>query len=462
MVTKDVLRQVVIKQKNELAYKDTLKREILEDILKWLKDDRVLVLTGVRRCGKSTLLRQLMQGTAGWCYINFEDERLLDFQAQDFEMLNEVLIETYGAAKTYFFDEVQNVEKFETFVRRLQDEGKKVIITGSNAALLSKEFGTRLTGRYKSFEVYPFSFSEFLSFRKTGIKKDDWYDVEKKVRLLKLFEEYATTGGMPEYVKNHDRDYVRTVFENILYKDIITRYSIKREKIMRELVNILATNAATKFTYNSLKKTLGLANAITVKEYVSYLDNSYLFFELLKFSHSIKQQLGAPRKIYLVDPAFHQTIGLSFTPNKGRNLENTIYIELKRRNHDTYYYSGKNECDFVIKNGTRITGAIQACYTLDDSNKERELAGLVAAMDEFKLSKGLILTFEQTGELTVGKKKIKIIPVILWATDGKSMFGADPWLAKTSRKDLRDHDDPRHLTPTRGLSSFPARKKANG
>jgi len=266
MITKDVLRQVVTKQKNEISVKrETVRRDILDEILKWIKDDRVLILTGIRRCGKSTLLKQLMMETIQWGYVNFEDERLLDFRAQDFELLNEVLIETYGTIKIYLFDEIQNIDKFETFVRRLQDEGKKVIITGSNAALLSKEFGTRLTGRYKAFEIYPFSFSEYLKFVGIDTKREDWYNINKKVKLLKLFGRYLIIGGLPEYIKNQDKDYIRTVFENILYKDIITRYSIKREKIIKELVNILATNATSQITYNSLKNTLHLSNAITVK-----------------------------------------------------------------------------------------------------------------------------------------------------------------------------------------------------
>jgi len=418
MVNKDVLRQVVARQKQDLTLKkEMIKRDILSNILKWLKDDRVIILTGVRRCGKSTLLKQLMQEISEWAYINFEDERLLDFKAQDFEMLNEVLIEAYGTTKTYFFDEVQNIEKFETFVRRLQDEGKKVIITGSNAVLLSKEFGTRLTGRYQSFEIYPFSFSEFLRFKGINIEKDDWLIIEKKVKLLKLFEEYLVMGGMPEYLKNQDKDYIRTVFENILYKDIITRYSIRREKIIKELVNILATNATSQFTYNSLKNTLGLSNAITIKEYISYLSNSYLFFELLRFSSSIKQQLGFPRKAYLVDSAFNQVCGLTFTPNKGRNLENAVFIELKRKNKDVYYYMDKNECDFIVKEGTKIIQAIQVCYSIDEKNKEREINGLIDAMKTFKLNEGIILTFEQTDELTIEGKKIRIKPFFKWATE---------------------------------------------
>ncbi len=418
MATKEVLRQIVNKQKSELNLKlETVKRDVLDEILQWINDNRVLILTGIRRCGKSTLLKQLMAQTTQWSYVNFEDERLLDFKAQDFEMLNEALIEAYGTTKIYFFDEIQNIDKFETFVRRLQDEGKKVIITGSNAALLSKEFGTRLTGRHKAFEIYPFSFSEYLKYKRINYNKDDWYNIDRKVQFLKIFDEYLVAGGLPEYIKNKDKDYVRTLFENILYKDIITRYSVKREKILKELVNILATNAATQITYNSLKNTLQLSNSITVKEYISYLKNYYLFFELLKISYSIKKQLASPRKIYLVDPSFHQVCGLTFTPNKGRNLENAAFIELKRKGNEIYYYFGRNECDFVIKNGTKITHAIQVCYSLDGSNRKREIDGLVDAMSTFKLNEGIILTFEQTDELNMDGKKIRIIPLLKWALE---------------------------------------------
>ena len=272
MIEKDILRKIVIRQKQEIVIKQSLvRRELLDEILKWFKDNRVIILTGIRRCGKSTLLKEIMQNLSKWCYVNFEDERFLDFKAQDFEMLNEVLIENYGSADIYFFDEIQNIDKFETFVRRLQDEGKKVIITGSNASLLSKEFGTRLTGRYKTFEVYPFSFHEFLQFNNIEVNKNDYYLIEKKINLIKYFEEYLTSGGLPEYLKNRDREYVRTVYENILYKDIISRYSIRRQKIIKELISILGTNISSQFTYNSLKKSLGLGNAITVKEYILYL-----------------------------------------------------------------------------------------------------------------------------------------------------------------------------------------------
>ena len=172
---RETLRHIVIQQRDWAFRKEVMvRRDVLGSILEWFDDKRIIILTGVRRSGKSTILRQLMSEKKGYSYVSFEDERFIDFKAQDFEMLNESLIEVYGDAGLYFFDEIQNIDKFETFVRRLQDQGKKVVITGSNASLLSKELGTRLTGRYKSFEVYPFSFSEFLRFRGVMWTKD-WF-----------------------------------------------------------------------------------------------------------------------------------------------------------------------------------------------------------------------------------------------------------------------------------------------
>ena len=332
MINVQDLRRIVLKQKEEIQKLDgTIKRDILSEILKWFKDNRVIILTGIRRCGKSTILRQIMKEKGNYCYVNFEDERFLDFKAQDFELLNEILIELYDNPKIYFFDEIQNIEKFETFVRRLQDEGKKIVITGSNASLLSKEFGTRLTGRYKPFEIFPFSFSEYLKFKSIEIEKDWGYKTQKRVEIKKAFNEFLELGGFPEYLKTNDKEYIKDVFENILYKDVIARYSIKKQKVVKELISILATNISSTFTYNSIKTALHLGNSITVKEYISYLSNSYFFFELPKFDFSLRKSLTAPKKIYLIDAAFSQITGFNFSPNTGRNLENVVFIELKRR-----------------------------------------------------------------------------------------------------------------------------------
>ena len=414
MLNKDILRKIIVQQKNDIKLGNTIRRSILDEILKWFNDNRILVLTGLRRSGKSTILMQIMESKPGYCYVNFEDERFIEFKAQDFELLNEVLIEVYNNPKIYLFDEIQNIEKFETFVRRIQDQGKKVVITGSNASLLSKELGTRLTGRYRSFDVYPFSFVEFLRFMDVSPKKDWFYLAEKKVDLIKLFDDYFLKGGLPEYLKNKDKEYIRTIYENILYRDIIARYSIKKQALLKDLVNILVTNISSQFTYNSLKEQLKLANAITVKEYISYLSDSYLFFELQKFDFSVRKQLNAPKKIYLIDTIFNQILGMNFSMNRGRILENVVFIELKRRKKDIYYFSGKSECDFIIKDGIKAKEAIQVCYLLSKENKEREINGLLEALASFNLKEGLILTKEDECEINRGGKKIKVIPVWKW------------------------------------------------
>ncbi len=420
MIQKNILRQIVNRQKNiKYPISNPIKREIENEVLKYFKDNRIIIITGLRRTGKSTLLRQLMQKQENYCYFNFEEEKISDFRAEDFETLNEILIEIYGESDTYFFDEIQNVPKFELFVRRLQDQGKKIVITGSNASLLSKELGTRLTGRYKAFELFPFSFKEFLTFTKKDFQTEDLYDTKKIVQLKKSFQKYQKTGGLPGFLQLKDHDYVKTLLQNILYRDIITRYKIKKEKTIIDLVILLTSNISTLFSFNSLKKTLGLANAITVKEYISYLSNSYLFFQLEKHEFSLKKQLIAQKKIYLIDPIFKITSGFNFSKNEGRILENLVFLQLKRQKKEIYYHKNKHECDFVTKKGLKITEAIQICHILNEKNMQREINGLLEAMKEHKLKTGTIITFEQEEEIIKENKKINVIPIYKYLLNKK-------------------------------------------
>ncbi|MEK6893760.1 MAG: ATP-binding protein [Nanoarchaeota archaeon] len=423
MIETNRIRDVLLRQKENLfAKKSLVTREILKNILEFLNDKRIIIISGMRRVGKSTLLGEIMMQLKSqdkkYCYINFEDEAFLGFEAKDFEKLNEILMEVYGSGDYYFFDEVQNIENFESFIRRIQDDGKKIFLTGSNSSLLSKEFGTKLTGRYKMFELYPFSFKEFLIKKEIPLQEDLRFTTEKKAQIKAHFMNYMELGGVPEYLENKDQNYIQTIYENIIFRDIISRYNIKSQKILRELVNILSSNISSPFTYNSLKKSLNLSNAITVKDYISYLSNSYLFFEVLRFDYSTIRQLSFPRKIYIIDLAFFNIVGVTFKTNFGRIFENLMFIELKRRNKEVFYFQKEKECDFVIKQGNNVSEAIQACYQLTKENKEREISGLLEAMKEFKLKRGLILTYEQEEELTIEGKKILIQPAWKWLIEG--------------------------------------------
>jgi predicted AAA+ superfamily ATPase len=401
------LQKKIIEKSNSLL----VQREVYSrasDLL--YSDNRILVITGMRRVGKSTLLQQLMKSTQRYCYLNVEDERLIHFKIEDFSRLNEALIEVYGDNKYYFFDEIQNIERFEIIVRRLQDAGKKVVITGSNSSLLSKELGTRLTGRYIQIELFPFSFKEFLDFKRTEFTKDSFLITEEKVKLKKHFKDWLDIGGMPEYLKYGDMNYLRTLFDNIMYRDIIARYNIRKQSTLKELVHLLTNNITLPVTYNSLKNSVGLSNAETAKEYLSYLCNTYFFYELRKYSSSFKRQVQNAKKIYLIDNAFHNLLSLVSSSNLGRKLENVIHLYYRAKEFDLYYFNEKAECDFVAINKVGNANLSQVCWELTDDNKKRETNGLIEAMRFFNIDNGIIVTFDQEEEIKVNNGIIRVVP----------------------------------------------------
>lgn len=408
--------QVAWQQKERLLVQGGL---IARDLLPEAKaaltnDNRVLALSGMRRTGKSTLLQQLMSEVDNVAYFNFEDEKLLGFSVEHFGELEESLIEVYGPAHYWFFDEIQNVGNFEVAVRRMQDSGKKMVITGSNSSMLSMEFGSKLTGRYKQLELFPFSFSEYLRFQNVSFEEKDFYLPEAKVMLKTWFTRWLEQGGLPEYLKYNDEQYVKTLFDNILYRDIIVRFGIRRHREFRELVQLLVSNLSLPVTFTSLQKSIGLSNADTVKEYMGYLSNAYMFYEMYQYHDSLKMQLRSPRKVYLNDVAFHNLVGFSATPNQGRKLENAVFLALRRGTSEVYSFCGKGECDFIVFDKSRRVSALQVCYQLTPENQTRELNGLSEAMLAFNLKDGLILTMDQEFEIPHNGKNIPVLPVWKW------------------------------------------------
>jgi uncharacterized protein len=415
MLKKSDLIRIVNEQKNNLVAKEKIiNREIYSSLLKNLtSDNRILVISGIRRSGKSTLLKQLIASCNSFCYVNFEDERFLDFDAKEFETLNEALIDVYGLPNFYFFDEIQNIDRFEAFVRKLQEINKKVILTGSNSDLISDELGSKLTGRYKSFDIFPFSFREFNDYQEFATQQLNTSLTTDRITLKKSFDSFFELGGMPEFLKYNDPDYIRTLFDNIIYKDVIARYNIKKQKEFREIIFLLVSGLTLPFTYNSLKNSVHLSNADTVKDYIMFLSNTFLLYELNRFDFSPKKQLNAPKKIFLADNSFHKLIGFSISENKGRRLENLVFIELKRRFKEIWYHSGKYECDFITRSES-IWNAYQVCYELSDSNKDREINGLLEALVKFSIQNGLILTYNDEDLIEIEGKSIQVIPVWKW------------------------------------------------
>ena len=375
----------------------------------------VIIISGVRRCGKSTFLQQIRNSeTKQDYYMNFDDERLINFSVEDFQKLYELFIEMYGEQQVFYFDEIQNIPGWERFVRRLHDQGNKLYITGSYASMLSRELGTHLTGRFVQIELYPFSFGEYLLNKK--ISHDiKFLGTKDKAVYKRNFNDYFVSGGIPEYIQSYERKYLKTMYESILYRDIVARYKITRDHELKELVYFCASNVSKEISYNSLKKIIGVNSQTTVKDYLSYLENAYLLFLLPRYDYSVKRQILAPKKIYIIDNALALQLGTRNSSDQGRLLENLVFIQLKRSEQEIYYYSGKRECDFVIKEGNRIIHAIQVTLSLEnEETRQREINGLIEAMEAYGLATGLILTEDEEDEITVNTYKITILPVWKW------------------------------------------------
>jgi hypothetical protein len=400
MIVKEALRNIVIAQRKDvLLNTDSIEREKLKEIK--VEESFAIILSGVRRCGKSTLLRQMIKKSKSFYYFNFEDPSAVNFELADFETLNQIFNEECGKSNYYFFDEVQNVEKWELFVRAMLDKGKYFVITGSNASLLSRELGTRLTGRHLNYELFPFSFSEFLKF--TGKKQD-----------IKSFQEYFIAGGFPQYLKSWRSESLQDLFNDIITRDILIRHKVRNLKSLKEMAVYLITNVGKEFSYNSLKKTFGLGSVNSAISFVSFFEDSYMLFTVPKFDYSIRKQIINPKKVYSIDNGFSLVNSASFSEDKGKMLENMAFLNLRRRYKEIFYFQETGECDFVIKEGTKITLAMQVCYNLTEQNKDREIKGLLEALNKFKLNEGIILTYNQEDNFEIENKKIKLVPIWKW------------------------------------------------
>lgn len=409
---KELLKHVIFDQR-ERDLSPMVERDIDQRLV---KSPEILVISGIRRCGKSVLLQQIRSQQAEQdFYLNFDDERLINFKVDDFQTLYEAFIELFGEQRTFYFDEIQNIAGWERFVRRLYDNGCKVFITGSNANMLSRELGTHLTGRYYQIELYPFSFIEFLKMKEISPKPEDFYTTTGKSNLRRHFDEYLRTGGFPRYIQDMNSSYLSTLYENVIYKDVVTRNKLNGERELLEMMYYLASNATKRFSYNSLAKVVGIKHPDTVKNYLEYIESTYLLFQVMRFDWSVKKQIGYQKKAYFIDNAIINKVGFNATDNIGQLLENLVFIQLKRQNKEVYYHDDGVECDFVVREDGHISSAFQVTRSLGDAKtKQRELKGLLSALNAYNLSEGTILTADETEELVVEGKKINICPIWKW------------------------------------------------
>ncbi len=359
------------------------------------------LLTGVRRSGKSTLLKQLMRHHGSMNYFNFEDSRTAGFELNDFLVLEELFSELPGSKPVLFFDEIQNVPGWERFVRDAVDRKKTVVITGSNANLLSMELGTKLTGRHLDYEVFPFSYGEFLTYLNLMPGSDS-------------FLSYLTEGGFPGYLSLGKKEMLSTLVSDILIRDIFSRYNLRNQDVYRRIVQYLLSNTGKEVSFNNLKNTFEIGSASSVMDFLNYLTDAYLLFLVPRYDTSLKVQARNPRKVYAIDQGLVNFSSVSGSPDRGRLLENTVYLQLRRLGYEIWYFKGKRECDFICRNDKKVFSAIQVSWQLEQQNEKREIEGLLEAMNQLNLSEGTIITFDQEDKIVKEGKTIRLIPGWKW------------------------------------------------
>jgi len=401
-------------------------------ITKFMKAREVLLLLGARRTGKSTLVYQIIRNLLdnrippeAILFINL-DEPLFQSKSKDPMYLTEI-IEYYLAQRRsvpafyLFIDEIQNHDYWVQTIKTLYDTGKniKIILTGSTSTLLQKEINTRLSGRYFHIIVYPLSFREYLGFKK----------LQKPATIEKLqyFNDYLEFGAFPRVVLEDDKDLkqelLKNYFQTIYLKDIIYPNNLRNNKDVFDLLYFLISNIGKNFSYSNIAKTLGIA-VETVKEYIGCAENSYLIYTLTKYDASVKKQLANPKKIYCLDTGLVNSISFRFSENKGRLIENLVYISLIKEKKEIYYHRENYECDFLIKEGMKIKHAVQVTLSLkDETSRKREIRGLVEAMDAYNLKEGLIITEKEAEIISLDKKKIVIKPIYEWLDEMESGKG---------------------------------------
>jgi len=420
MIKETVLQHKAEKERFISESKKYIIREKIPYVEKFLNENIIKVITGPRRAGKSVFCMLLLKDKE-FAYLNFDDENLV--KIKNYDELIKVLYEVYPNAKYFFFDEIQNLDKWELFINKLHRRNFNLIITGSNAKLLETEISSILTGRYVSINVFPFSFREFLKAKNFELDNKEISLPEVKGKILNFLSEYIATGGFPEVVvKNLDtKTYLETLFDAILLKDVVKRHKVRFVPQIYDLAIYLLSNFSSEFSFTKIRNILGFNSTNTVEKYIKYLEESYLLFILNRFSFKLKEQIKTPKKVYVSDNGFILSKSFQFSNNTGKLIENIVFCELLRRNYkpniDIFYYKTKNgkEVDFVLKQATKINKLIQVCYNISDTNtKEREIKSLLTASEELNCANLEIISWDYEAEEKHKEKTIKFVPLWKW------------------------------------------------
>jgi predicted AAA+ superfamily ATPase len=425
---KHTLKELIAEHKSRFFSRGNLTpRDAQKSVNRLLQQREIVFITGVRRCGKSSLMRLVcddLLAAAGVAlsnilYVNFEDERLASFKSEDCERLMEAYYELEApSGKVWLFlDEIQNVPAWEKWLNRLYEfEEVKIFVTGSNMSLMGSELSTALTGRNRQVVLWPFSFREFLVMRASS-QEETPHSREWRANMARMFDAFLQSGGFPEALKQGDPALLEQYWQDILYRDIFPRYGIRNIREIRELTLFLASNSACIHSYKSLQGVAGVKSQMTVCSYLQALHDVFLFFPVDLFDYSVKRQIYNPSKMYGIDTGMLNAVSFSFSRDMGHSMENAAYIELRRRGYEVYYWKSLKggEVDFLIREKGAITTAIQVCFSLADAKtRRREIDGLVAAAHELKVERLILISGEAEETITEDGCVINVLPMWKW------------------------------------------------
>jgi len=420
-----MLKTTISKQKQDkerLLSLPYIERTKEKDAQKWLSSDLIKVILGPRRAGKSVFALMLLKEQS-FAYFNFDDESLPGEEKVDLDELMMELKLAYGETKYILFDEIQNLPNWELFVNRLHRGGYNLVLTGSNASLLSKELTTHLTGRHIPIEILPFDFTEVLKAKKYEVTADKLSLPDEKAKLLGILNQYMVSGGYPEVVtKGVDpRGYLDVLFDAVLFKDVVKRHKVRFSEQIDNLASYLINNISSQYGAKKLANVLGFKSQITLENYLGYLTESYLIFFLKRHSTKAGMRLRSPKKTYVVDNGFITAKSVQHSPNTGKLMENLVFTELVKRgnqpNRELFYYKTRNdrEIDFVLKKGYKIAELIQVAYESTSQDvEEREIKALVEAGKELNVAKLSVLTWNEKRTVEKDGATIRIRPLWEW------------------------------------------------
>lgn len=406
------------KERDELLSRPYLERRSNQDMDLLLNCHLIKLITGPRRVGKSTQAL-LMLRNRNFAYLNFDSQQLLD--AWDADLVMRMLDDVYPGYEYLLLDEVQNLDAWDLWVSELYRLGKNLVITGSNAKMLSSEMATALTGKYLKVEMLPFSLEEFFDWNKLDLSK---LNHEQQADASALMDDYLRNGGYPEVVASRQltRTYLDTLFDSIVWKDVAKRHSVRNVTDLNDLALYLVSNFCNPVSANELTEELGFSSVNTTKKFMDYLHEPYLFYYLPRYNNKLKLMKKAPRKVYVVDNGFVAAKAFSLSDNLGRLLENQVFVELLRQGYDTdktmFYYRSRNdkEVDFVLRKGTHIEQLVQVCYDMSNAKTEkREVDSLIECAVELNCRNLVIVTNNDERVIEKDGYRINVVPVAKWS-----------------------------------------------